>query len=184
MLRISRLLLFCVLLPGSATRVMAADDAARQAIGFSAGFVTGTGITYRRYIKESFVQGTFFGRYEAEGRDTMLISGVSWGHYLHRIETSRALPPVALTFITGIHASYNSFGYTRYVEGPTPMTGTTQSFDSRSYTGAGLAIEIGNPGQRGLDLWLAITYAASFYGIFQDLEAVEPLPAIGILYNW
>ncbi|MDH5546388.1 MAG: hypothetical protein OEZ43_12405 [Gammaproteobacteria bacterium] len=152
---------------------------AKHALGFSAGWVNGSGITYRRYFGDHFAQGTIFGLVSNNGNDAYVDAAFSVGTYLSRLESFGILPPMGLKLMAGADLVIDRTDSSR--DGF-----TTGSFTyDRSYYGGGVALEFGNPGSSGLSLWAALNYVFTYDGIGSpSFQTFDMRPSMGILYGW
>jgi hypothetical protein len=73
-------------------------------------------------------------------------------------------------------------------EGKSPGGGSTitrTSSHDKSFYGAGVGIDIGNPGRAGLSVWMTVNYVFAFDGISSpSFDWFGARPAFGILYGW
>lgn len=158
-------------------------ERAKQGIGFSTGYILGSGLTYARYLGPHIIQGSFIGDVDQYKKDFK--AGLSYARYVHRVDAPRSLLPAALKFIAGADVHYQE-GFVDadviYYEQP------FMNQESHAYffhTGAGLGLDVGTPGKPGIVVSLIITYALSLEKINANWEwEVSPLPAVGILYSW
>ncbi len=155
----------------------------KHGLGFSGGYVLGTGLTYVHYLGPHSLQVSFIG--DVDDYQTDLKLGLSYGRYLHHVSQPRSLFPVALKFIAGLDIRYQG----NQVETDIiPADGPINNDNYNSYfyhLGAGLGIDMGNPGKPGLTASLILTYALSLEEVNQRREwEFGPLPAGGIVYNW
>lgn len=155
----------------------------KHGIGFSGGYVLGTGLTYVRYMGPHMLQVSFIGDVDQDNKD--LQAGFSYARYIHRVNEPRSLLPVALKFIVGMDVRYqDGFVDSDIIVFDEPVT----IEDDSAYfyhLGAGLGIDIGNPGKPGLVLSLIVSYALSLEEVNKNREwELSPLPAIGVLYSW
>ncbi|MDH5232204.1 MAG: hypothetical protein OEZ58_04610 [Gammaproteobacteria bacterium] len=146
-----------------------------QAVGFSAGWISGSGITYRRYLGNNFIQGTFFGMFGDSGSNMYVNGALSAGRYLHRRKAWGLLPP------HGIHVLLGADYAVQRENSQDPFASDYE----KSFYGAGIGLDFGNPGEKGLNLWLSILYVASYEGIGSAaFESFGMRPASGIFYAW
>lgn len=160
-----------------------AAEGLTHGVGFSGGYVLGTGLTYVHYLGSHMLQGSFIGDVNHDKTDLKV--GLSYARYVHRVDEPRSLLPVALKFIGGVDIHYqDGFVDTDVIVVDDPVLyqeGESYFF----HTGAGLGIDIGSPGKPGLVLSLILTYGLSFEEVNRKREwEVSPLPALGILYSW
>ena len=158
--------------------------AASQAVGFSGGWVTGSGVTYRHYFGDHFLQGTFFGVVSDNGNNTYVNTAFSAGTYLHKLKASGIIPPLGLKVMGGADVVLeNRFEESVSVNGGSKTTRTIH--ENKSYFGGGVGLDIGNPGRAGLSLWIAANYVFAYDGITSPtFEWFGSRPAAGILYGW
>jgi len=151
----------------------------KQAVGFSAGWLTGNGVTYRRYLNNHFFQGTFAGITSSDqNQDHLYVNAaLSAGTYLHKMESRGIIPPLGLKIIAGADI---------VVERRESNNGTKpDEIADMSYYGGGIGLEIGNPGYGGLSLWLSTNYVVAFKRITSpSFERFNIRPAMGIIYGW
>lgn len=180
----SGLLTLCVtlLLCISATAEAAGPSttkSVKHAAGFSAGWPSGSGITYRRIIGKHFVQTTLFGISSDNGDNTYVNAAIAAGTYLHKKAATRILPPLGLKVMVGADWVLER---RQSVDSTAPTM--IRSYD-KSYYGGGVGLDIGNPGSAGLSVWLAANYVVGFDGLsFREFESFSILPSAGILYGW
>ncbi|MDX1811293.1 MAG: hypothetical protein R3240_05055 [Gammaproteobacteria bacterium] len=159
------------------------DTGVKHGLGFSGGYILGTGLTYVHYLGPHMIQASFIG--DVDQNKTDYKAGLSYARYLHHVTEPRSMLPVALKFVIGMDVHYQD-GYVNsdvivYDNIVTDNEYATYFF----HAGAGLGIDIGNPAKPGLVLSLLITYALSLEEVNKTREwEISPLPAIGILYNW
>lgn len=158
--------------------------AASQAVGFSGGWITGSGVTYRRYFGDHFLQGTFFGVTSDSANNTYVNTAFSAGTYLHKLKASGIIPPLGLKIMAGADLVVE-----RRAEESAATDGGSQVSRTRrysnSYYGGGVGLDIGNPGRAGLSLWIAVNYVVAYDGITSPtFEWFGARPAAGILYGW
>lgn len=152
---------------------------AQHAIGFSGGGVIGTGISYRTYLSRSYFQGAFFSRVNSLDNLADLMIGASYGRVLSEISIVKALPPTALIFVSGIDGRYSKNQFVDRVV--SEETYTEKSFR----TGAGVALDIGNPFTPGLLFSIGTTYALSMERVNGGWDwNIGPQVNIGLFYNW
>ena len=157
---------------------------ATQALGFSAGWVSGSGITYRRYFGEYFLQGTVVGFVKNGVNDAYVNTAFSGGKYLHKLNASGIIPPLGLKVMGGVDLvmERRSVVETKLPDGS--ATNSSNNYD-KAYYGAGVGLDIGNPGRAGLSLWLAVSYVFAYDGIIApEFKWFAARPAAGILYGW
>ncbi len=155
----------------------------KHGVGFSAGYILGTGLTYVNYLGPHMLQVSFIGNVDQYKTDYKI--GLSYARYIHQVRQPRSMFPVALKFITGMDIHYQD----GIVDSDVIVYGTQISHEGNNnyffHTGAGLGIDIGNPGRQGLVFSLNLVYAISVEEVQKNWEwEVSPLPAMGILYNW
>lgn len=161
------------------------SQSASQAIGFSGGWISGNGVTYRRYFGKHFLQGTFFGVISDNGDNTYINTAFSGGTYLHKLEASDIMPPLGLKIMAGVDLVVDRSRETEFVALPGDNATTRTINEDMSYYGAGVGIDFGNPGQPGLSLWVAVNYVFAFEGISSpSFDWFGARPAGGILYGW
>lgn len=162
---------------------MQAPEPLKHGIGFSGGYILGTGLTYVHYLGSHMLQASFIG--DVDQYKTDLKVGLSYARYIHHVSAPRSLLPVALKFIVGMDVHYQ--------DGPVNSDVIVYDEpiffeDYKTYffhTGAGLGIDIGSPGKPGLVGSLIVTYALSVEEVNKKWEwEISPLPAVGILYSW
>ena len=147
-------------------------NAAKQAVGFSAGWITGSGVTYRRYSGNSYLEGTLFGLVSGSAKDSYLNIAFSMGHYLHRVPAQGKVPPIGLKILGGADLVWER------------QTNERDNLDM-SYYGGGFALDIGNPGRAGLSVSIALNYVLAFKGIGSpDFDWFGARPAASIIYGW
>jgi len=160
-------------------------QSATQAVGFSAGWISGNGITYRRYFGKHFLQGTIVGVVSNNADDAYINTAFSAGTYLHKLKASGIFPPLGLKIMAGADLLLERRSE---AEGKSPAGGSTVARTSNhdmSYYGGGVGIDIGNPGRAGLSLWIALNYVFAYDGISSpNFEWFGARPAAGILYGW
>ena len=158
--------------------------AASQAVGFSGGWITGSGITYRRYFGDHFLQGTFFGIISDSANNAYVNTAFSAGTYLHKLKAFGIMPPLGLKIMAGADLVVER----RVEEGASTDGSSAISRTSRynkSYYGGGVGLDVGNPGHAGLSLWIAVNYVFAYDGITSPtFEWFGARPAAGILYGW
>ncbi|MDX1811294.1 MAG: hypothetical protein R3240_05060, partial [Gammaproteobacteria bacterium] len=122
----------------------AVDHAAKQAVGFSGGWISGNGITYRRYFGKHFLQGTIFGVISNNGNNTYVNAALSGGTYLHKLKASGIIPPLGLKLMAGadVVMERNTEEQSASLGGGKISTRTLN--EDMSYYGAGMGIDIGN----------------------------------------
>lgn len=156
------------------------EKSANQAVGFSAGWITGSGITYRRYKHNNYLETTLFGIVRSSAKDAYVNVAFSAGHYFHRTPATEKIPPIGLKIIAGIDLVMD-----RRAEQNNLTTSTDRNNQDMSYYGGGVALEIGNPGQAGLSLSIAFNYVFAFDGIGSpDFEWFGARPAASLIYAW
>ena len=157
---------------------------ATQALGFSAGWVTGSGITYTRYYDDYFLQGTIVGFVRNSANDAYINTALSGGKYLHKLAASGVIPPLGLKVMGGVDLVMERRST---VEAKLPDASTSNRSNNydMTYYGAGVGLDIGNPGRAGLSLWIAVNYVFAYDGLFRsEFKWFGARPAAGILYGW
>lgn len=157
---------------------------ANHALGFSAGWVSGNGLTYRYYLGDYFFQATAAGMVANNGDDIYLNTALSVGKYLHRLPAKGILPPLGLKLMAG--ADYLAVRQLEMVESADKLTFTEQRVTtSNSYYGGGVGVDIGNPGRKGLSFWIAYNFVSAYQGLDAPVfEWFGPRPSAGVLYSW
>jgi len=155
----------------------------KHALGVSGGYIQGSGLTYMRYFGSHILQASFTADVSPSDKDIRV--GLSYGRYLHRVRQPRSLVPVALKFIAGADVRYQE----AYIDADVIVYEESFSTaDDEAYfihSGAGLGIDIGNPGAPGLVLSFILSYALSLEEVNNSLEwEISPLPAVSLFYNW
>lgn len=152
------------------------SNAAQQAVGFSAGWITGSGLTYRRYSGDNYLESTLFGIVSSSAKDAYVNVAFSMGHYFHRTQASGKVPPIGLKIIGGIDM---------VLDRRADETTAANNNQDMSYYGGGVALDIGNPGRAGLSLSIALNYVFAFEGIgAPDFQWFGARPAADIIYGW
>lgn len=147
-------------------------NTAKQAVGFSAGWITGSGVTYRHYKDDSYIEGTLFGLVSGSAKDTYVNIACSLGHYLHRVPAQGKVPPIGLKLLGGMDLVWDR------------RSNENDKFDM-SYYGAGVALDFGNPGKAGLTVSIAYNYVFAFNGISSaEFEWFGTRPAASLIYGW
>ncbi|MDH5216300.1 MAG: hypothetical protein OEX19_01290 [Gammaproteobacteria bacterium] len=175
-------LLSCLLmLPGLglAAEGPAEADQANHAFGGSLGWLTGSGIMYRRYMGDNYLQGGAVAYYNKDTGRKYGDLAIMVGRYVHYTNFSEQFFPVALKVFAGGEIEVG-----RETENP-----DTYLMEKNDYlhTGAGIGVDIGNPNQAGFSLSLDISYIASFRDFEfngEGLVFIEPRPGASIFYNW
>jgi len=158
---------------------------ATQAVGFSGGWISGNGITYRRYFGNHFLQGTAVALISNNANDTYVNAAFSAGTYLHRLEASGIVPPLGLKVMAGADMVLERRSSNEAKASPGGSTVSSVSAYDKSYYGGGIGLDIGNPGQAGLSFWLAVNYVFAYDSITSPkFEWFATRPAAGILYGW
>lgn len=155
----------------------------KHGIGFSGGYILGTGLTYVHYLGPHMLQASFIGDVDDYKTDFKL--GLSYARYIHYVRKPKSLFPVALKFIAGADIRYQD----GLVDSDVIVFDDQMLYEEdRSYfyhIGAGLGVDMGNVGKPGLVFSLILTYALSLEEVNNKREwEFSPLPAIGILYSW
>ena len=160
-----------------------ASERVKHGIGFSVGYILGTGLTYVHYVGSHIIQASFIG--DVDQYKTDYRAGLSYARYIHHVREPRSLLPVALKFIAGVDVHYQD-GMVETDVIVYDESIVSEGHDSYFFhTGAGLGIDIGNPGKPGLVLSLNLIYALSLEEVNKKWEwELSPLPAVGLLYNW
>ncbi len=172
------------------TQTTAAEEdvhkAAQQAVGFSAGWISGNGITYRRYFGDRFVQATFVGIVSGSASNAYVNTAVSAGTYLHKIPARGILPPVGLKILAGADFLYEKNAYEQVAsDSPKTVNESGSKEEQQSFYGAGFGLDFGNPGRAGLSLWFTVNYVFAYDGIGEpSFSAFGARPSAGILYGW
>ena len=178
------LLVVCLVFPfdKAVAQEEVAPERVKHGIGFSLGYVLGTGLTYVHYLGPHMLQASFIG--DVDQYKTDFRAGVSYARYIHHVNEPRSLIPVALKFIVGMDVHYQD----GLIESDVIVYDEPLQYENKSYffhAGAGLGIDIGNPGKPGLVLSMIMTYALSLEEVNKNREwEVSPLPAISIIYSW
>lgn len=158
---------------------------ATQAVGFSGGWISGNGVTYRRYFGYHFLQGTFFGVVSNNGKNTYVNTAFSGGTYLHKLKASGIIPPLGLKIMAGADLVLERRNEEEGISSGGGSTITRTINYDKSYYGGGVGIDIGNPGSEGLSLWIAVNYVFAYDGISSpSFDWFGARPAVGILYGW
>lgn len=152
-------------------------------LGFSGGFILGTGLTYVHYLGPHMLQVSFIG--DVDEYKTDFKTGFSYARYIHHVNAPRSLLPVALKFIAGVDIHYQDGLIETDVINNDEFINIEEDKTYFFHTGAGLGIDIGNPGKPGLVGSLILTYALSLEEVNKKREwEISILPAAGILYSW
>lgn len=159
------------------------NEKIKHGIGFSGGYILGTGLTYVRYLGPHILQGSFIGDVDQYKTDFRI--GLSYARYIHQVKEPRSLLPVALKFIAGLDIHYQEGVVDSDVIVYDDALLTENQDAYFFHTGVGLGVDIGNVGKPGLVLSLILTYTLSLEEVNNKREwELSPLPAAGILYNW
>lgn len=155
----------------------------KHGVGFSAGYILGTGLTYAHYLGPHMLQISFIGNVDQYKTDYRV--GLSYARYIHRVKEPKSLLPVALKFITGMDIRYQD----GIIDSDIIVYDAQISYEGNStyfyHAGVGLGIDMGNLDRPGLVFSLNLIYALSVEKVKNNWEwEVSPLPAMGILYNW
>lgn len=153
-------------------------DMADHAFGVSLGWLTGSGIMYRRYMGDNYLQGGAIAYYN---RDTGRKYGdlaITIGRYVHYTNFSEQFFPVALKIFLGGEIEIGK-------ETQDPVTYLDRKNDY-AHGGAGVGIDIGNPNQQGFSVSLDLSYIASYrdFDFADGLVFIEPRPGASLFYNW
>lgn len=169
---------------GTTTATFAADkpsgeQLADHAFGASLGWLTGSGLMYRRYMGDNYVQGGAIGYYNKDSGRKYGDLAITFGRYIHYTDFSDQFFPVALRIFVGGEVEIGKVTQD-------PVTFLDKKSDY-VHGGAGLGVDIGNPNQEGFALSLDLSYIASFREFeFTDegLVFIEPRPGASIFYNF
>ena len=158
--------------------------AATHAVGFSGGWITGSGVTYRRYFGDHFLQGTFFGVISDSANNAYVNTAFSAGTYLHKLKAFGIMPPLGLKIMAGADLVVERRHEKSFSTDGGGTTTRTSRYD-KSYYGGGVGLDVGNPGRAGLSLWIAVNYVFAYDGITSPtFKWFGARPAAGILYGW
>lgn len=178
------ILLFVVsIFSEAAAQEVSSSGSVKHALGYSGGYVQGSGLTYMRYFGSHIVQATF--NPDVSGNNKDMQAGLSYARYLHQIHQPRSMLPVGLKLVAGFDVRYQD----GYID--SDIIAFQDQIVNREndvyffHSGAGLAIDIGNPTQPGLVLSLILSYALSLEELNRDKQwEISPLPGISFFYNW
>ncbi len=170
-----------------------AEENAGHGLGFSVGFVQGTGFTYVRYLGPHMLQFTFDGSVdhltdefgERDSVQTDYQVGFSYARYLHHVREPKSMLPVSLKLIAGLDVHYQKGEiYPEVIfagDDPTPIYDESYFY----HAGVGLGIDLGSPNQPGLVYSFMISYALSIEEVNQEPQwEISPLPAAALIYHW
>jgi len=158
--------------------VFAEDATPSHSLGLTAGWVGGSGVSYRHYFGDSFVQVSGIATMnKAENREHF-DAALNYGHYLSFHNLGEGLNPVASKLLFGIEAE-------REGEPNDQLSNTEMQVSHKIYTGLGLGLDIFNPRKQGLVVSLDLYYAATFIGFgAPEIDRLELLPNAAIRYNF
>ena len=157
----------------------AEDAKANHAFGGSLGWLTGSGIMYRRYMGDNYLQGGAVAYYNKDTDRKYGDLALTIGRYVHYTNFSEQFFPVALKIFAGAEVEVGRETYDDDVQRDVK--------NDYLHTGAGIGIDIGNPNQPGFSLSLDLSYIASFRDFEfngDGLVFIEPRPGASIFYNW
>lgn len=163
-------------------------------LGFSGGFTTGSGFSYRRYFGDTAAQLNGIAIVSDYGNDALVFGGLSVIQYLmiwHQANSRGLLPSVtALRLVGG--ATYFYSRQTNFDSVPDPSCGIndfctwiseeTVSTDRLFGLGAGIGFEFGAIMHPGFSVNLDLMLTAAFDEA--GLSFILPLPTAGLMYSW
>ncbi|MFZ4578284.1 MAG: hypothetical protein ACOYOB_07795 [Myxococcota bacterium] len=163
-------------------------------LGFSGGFTTGSGFSYRRYFGDTAAQLNGIAIVSDYGNDALVFGGLSVIQYLmiwHQASSRGLLPSVtALRLVGG--ATYFYSRQTNLNSVPDPSCGInefctwidqeTVSTDKLFGLGAGIGFEFGAIMHPGFSVNLDLMLTAAFDEA--GLSFILPLPTAGLMYSW
>lgn len=150
-----------------------------HAVGMSAGAALGSGISYRYYFDESYLQSALFARYSGHEGLELLILSAAYGWIISDIPTPAALPPTRLVLMSGI--DLHNERYQQLNDAALTESILTQGFNS----GLGLALEFGNISTPGLLFSLGTSYILSIDKTNGERHwDLGPQVFSNLMYNW
>jgi len=175
--RIQSALIF-LLISSSLSPLHAEENSAKHAIGLNAGWVTGSGLSYRHYFQNSFVQATGIATMHKQQNREYLDASLNYGHYLSKYDLGADFYPIATKWLIGIEAEHE-------VE-PNDLTAADDKTTSHKiYSGIGFGVDIGRPQTQGIVISADLFYTATFIGFKSlELDELEFLPSLGLHYNF
>lgn len=163
------------------------EPGVKHALGGSLGWIVGSGISYRHYFDNSFIQTGFIAAAEnlnddiATNDDVYVDFAIAYGRYLH-IDRNNKWVPVGLKWLAGIESVYDESADCRFEPGSMNCVEST-TVQRTVHVGGGIGVDIGRVQAQGLIVSLDLSFLATFEaGKFEGVHA--PWPAISVLYNW
>ncbi|MDH5302085.1 MAG: hypothetical protein OEW58_12055 [Gammaproteobacteria bacterium] len=169
-------LLLATLISLSGHHTAFAEEAPNHSLGLSAGWVGGSGVSYRHYIDDSFVQTNAIATMNKDEYREHFELAISYGQFLSHHQFDDAFAPIASKFLLGIQAVHDAQ--------PNDTNNGMQT-SREIYSGLGLGLDIINPRRRGMVISLDLYYAAKWIGFSSpELTQLEFLPNAAIRYNF
>lgn len=163
------------------------NPSANYGFGLTGGFLTGTGMTFRKYFHDNYIQVGGLGSFYAKG-DKNNDGSYDWnlslvaGRYFNKTYFKGAGFPVGFQAFYGIHDTYEK--YTRDDYDYNLALG--QTYFHQLLTGVGFGVDFFNPATKGIGWWFTVSYDLVF-NLAQDnaqLERTSFYNSIGVNYNW
>ena len=175
------MLVFASLIPAtvSAGGAPTPENRASDALGVSLGWITGSGMMYRRYIGDNYLQVGMIAYYNKDNDEKYGDFALAMGRYIHYTNFSEQFFPVALKVMMGAEVEVGA-------ETENSLTYETRK-DNYLHFGGGIGMDIGNPAQKGFALSLDLNYIASFRDFDfsnEGLVFIEPRPGVSFFYNF
>lgn len=162
-------------------------DKTRHALGASLGWIVGTGLSYRHYFSNQYIQTTLLASAEnlnddiASNDDVYIDFGFAYGKYLH-VDQPKNWFPIGLKWLAGVEWIYEKNPNCEFDSLRQSCIQYSQA-ERTMHLGAGIGIDLGRVQMQGLVVSLDLSFLATFEeGKFEGVHA--PWPALSVLYNW
>ncbi|MDH5232855.1 MAG: hypothetical protein OEY38_22600 [Gammaproteobacteria bacterium] len=164
-------------LAGQADEAIKDNGKPSIAVGATIGYVETTGLSFRKYFGDSYIQTNFAGFVDKDKGEEYIAASLSYGHYLNQFDLGKRRTPVGLKFVAGVEAEHDSSNN----EGVN-LDGIDA--EQEIHTGAGIGFEFGNPTRRGLVFTVDVLYTAGFRDFHaKEFRTLKLLPSASIHYN-
>lgn len=161
------------------------NPSANYGFGLTGGFLTGTGMSFRKYFNDNYVQIGGLGSFYAKG-DKNVDGTYDWnlslvvGRYFNKRYFKGAGFPVGFQGFYGIHDTYEKYTLDDY------DYRLDQTYFHQLLTGVGFGVDFFNPATKGFGLWITVSYDLVFNMAKENafLERTSFYNSIGASYNW
>lgn len=184
---VSSILLLAFSLPAVAEDASSPDTGVKHALGASVGWIVGSGISYRHYFGDAFIQSGFIASAEnfnddsKTNNDVYVDFAVAYGRYVH-IDRENKWVPLGLKWLIGIEGIYNENPGCRFDFASSSCV-ETRNIERTVHVGGGIGLDVGQIRAQGLIVSFDLNFLATFEeGEFEGVHA--PWPALSVLYNW